>query len=97
MTPIRKSLMAGIICLSLVILPGSVPAQSPPDGNAREVVTLLKEQNSNLSRDLRRIQREIAALRTDLDKPGMKDVFSGIGYILGLFGVAAFVAARRKE
>ena len=93
---IRKSLMAGVICLSLVILPGSLPAQNPPDGNAQEVVTLLKEQNNKLSRDLRRIQREIAALRADLDKPGMQDVFAGIGYIFGLFGVAAFVA-RRKE
>ncbi|MDY6823530.1 MAG: hypothetical protein SWH68_07000 [Thermodesulfobacteriota bacterium] len=97
MTDIRKSFMTGIICLSLMILPGSLPAQSPPDGNAQEVVTLLKEQNSKLSRDLRRIQREIAALRADLDKPGMKNVFAGIGYIFGLFGVAAFVAARRKE
>jgi hypothetical protein len=40
---------------------------------------------------------EIAALRADLEKPGIKDVFAGIGYIFGLFGAAAFVAARRKE
>jgi len=26
----------------------------------------------------------------------MKEVFAGIGYIAGLFGVAAFVAARRR-
>jgi len=100
MMHIRKNLMAGVICLSLVILPGSLPAQNPPDppaGNDQEVVALLKEQNSQLSRDLRRIQREIAALRADLDKPGMKEVFAGIGYIFGLFGVAAFVAARRKK
>ena len=50
-----------------------------------------------MSGELRRIQREIAALRADLDKPRLKDVFAGIGYIFGLFGVAAYVAARRKE
>ena len=97
MMHIRKNLMAGVICLSLVILPGSLPAQNPPAGDDRQVVALLQEQNSQLSRDLRRIQREIAALRADLDKPGMKEVFAGIGYIFGLFGVAAFVAARRKK
>ncbi|MFH1923515.1 MAG: hypothetical protein ABIP48_26950, partial [Planctomycetota bacterium] len=75
----------------------SLPAQTPSEESSQEVVTLLKEQNSKLSNDLRRIQREIAALRADLDKPGIKDVFAGIGYIFGLFGVAAFVAARRKE
>jgi nickel transport protein len=61
------------------------------------VITLLKEQNSALSRDLRRIHREIAALRADLDEPGMKEVFAGIGYIVGLFGMAAFAAARRRR
>lgn len=39
---------------------------------------------------------EIAALRADLAEPGVKDIFAGVGYIFGLFGVAAFVAARRK-
>lgn len=50
-----------------------------------------------LAAELRRIHREIAALRAELAQPGIKEVFSGLGYILGLFGVAAFVAARRKE
>lgn len=49
-----------------------------------------------LAEELRRLHREIAALRAELDQPGLQEVFSGLGYILGLFGVAAFVAARRK-
>jgi nickel transport protein len=97
MTKIKKGLAVSLLCLCLAGLPGPLRAQDPPEGNATEVIQLLKEQNSNLSRDLRRIQREIAALRADLDKPGLKEVFAGIGYIFGLFGVAAFVAARRKE
>lgn len=97
MMNIQKGLMVGVLWLSLVALPSSLPAQTPPEESFHEVVALLKEQNSKLSNDLRRIQREIAALRADLDKPGIKDVFAGIGYIFGLFGVAAFVAARRKE
>jgi hypothetical protein len=93
---IQRGLMVIVLWLFLAALPSSLPAQTPPEGSFQEVATLLKEQNSKLSSELRRIQREIAALRADLDKPGIKDVFAGIGYIFGLFGVAAFVAARRK-
>ena len=97
----RKKLIVGmlwgVLWLCLICLPGQLVAEESSDGGVQEVVALLKEQNSKLSGDLRRIQREIAALRADLDKPGFKDIFAGIGYILGLFGAAAFVAARRKE
>ncbi len=86
-------------------------SMSPPDAAAggisalpsgiaadlHKTLQLLQHQNSKLTRDLRRIQREIAALRADLDEPGLQEIFSGIGYILGLFGVAAFMAARNKE
>jgi hypothetical protein len=97
----QRGIMACVLWLFMAALPGSLSAQTPPERSpskegAQEVVTLLKEQNSRLTNDLRRIQREIAALRADLDKPSFKDVFAGIGYIFGLFGVAAFVAARRK-
>ena len=97
MTKFTKGLAVSLLCICMAGLPGPIRAQDAPEKDAAEVVQLLKEQNSKLSRDLRRIQREIAALRADLDKPGMKEVFAGIGYIFGLFGVAAFVAARRKE
>jgi hypothetical protein len=97
MTNIGKGLVMGLLCLYLAGLTGPLWAQDPPDETAGEVIVLLKEQNRKLSGDLRQIQREIAALRTDLAKPGVKDVFAGIGYIFGLCGVAAFVAARRKE
>jgi nickel transport protein len=97
MTIIQRGLMVGVLCLFLASSPSLLLAQTLPDESSREVITLLKEQNSKLSNDLRRIQREISALRADLEKPGIKDVFAGIGYIFGLFGAAAFVAARRKE
>jgi len=97
MMMIQRGLMVSVLCLFLMGLPSSLPAQTPSEENSQEIVTLLKEQNNKLAKDLRRIQREIAALRADLDKPGIKDVFAGIGYIFGLFGVAAFVASRRKE
>jgi hypothetical protein len=97
MTAIKRGLTIGIVCLFLIVLPGSGWAQESPGEDLQTVTALLKEQNSKLSGQLRRIQREIAALRADLDKPGAKDIFGGIGYIFGLFGVAAYVASRRKE
>jgi len=97
MTKMQKCLAMSALCLCLIGIPGPLWAQNPPDENAKEIILLLNEQNSKLSGDLRRIQRELAALRADIGKPGVKDVFAGIGYIFGLFGVAAFVAARRKE
>ncbi len=97
MTIIQRGLMVGLLWICLAGSPRSLPAQTPPEEGSQEVITLLNEQNRKLSNDLRRIHREIAALRADLDKPGIKDVFAGIGYIFGLFGVAAFIASRRKE
>jgi nickel transport protein len=94
---IHKVIVVIVLGLFLAGLPSSLPAQTPPKESPKEIVALLKEQSNKLSNDLRRIHREIAALRVDLDKPGIKDIFGGIGYIFGLFGVAAFVASRRKE
>jgi len=97
MNVVQRGLLAGVLCVWLTGLPNFVQAQTPGQETQQEILALLKEQNNKLSGELRRIQREIAALRADMDKPGLKDVFSGIGYILGFFGAAAFVAARRKE
>jgi hypothetical protein len=97
MTGLHKGIVMALVCFFLAGLSGPLWAQTPAEDSTDEIIALLEEQNSALSRDLRRIQREIAALRADLDKPGMKDVFAGIGYIFGLFGAAAFAASRRRE
>ena len=97
MTSPQAVFLTAILCVLLAGWPGPLPAHTAPADTPQEVVKLLKEHNRELSRDLRRIQREIAALKAELDKPGIKDVFAGVGYIFGLFGVAAFVASRRKD
>jgi len=97
MTTLQKSLAISILCLMLAGQPGTLTAQEAPQETSQEIITLLKEQNRNLSQNLRRIQREIAALRADLDKPTIKDVFAGIGYIVGLFGFAAFASSRTRS
>lgn len=97
MIRLQKALLTGLLWVLFFGPPAPVHAQDLPEGQTQAMMALLKEQNSALSTDLRRIQREIAALRADLSRPGVKDIFGGIGYIFGLFGVAAFVASRRKS
>jgi len=97
MTTRKANLVISMVCLLLLVLPGTLCAQGPQEDYTQDLITLLQEQNSKLSGEIRRIHREIAALRADLDKPDIKDIFGGIGYILGLCGVAALVAARRKK
>ncbi|SLM29757.1 exported hypothetical protein [Desulfamplus magnetovallimortis] len=63
----------------------------------QELKDMLENQNTKIVGELRRVKREIAALKAELDKPGLKEIFAGIGYILGFFGVAAFVAARNQK
>jgi nickel transport protein len=94
---ILRYLVVSIICFNLAAISGTVCAQENQEGSIQEVMSLLQEQNNKLSVEIRRIHRELAALRADLDKPDVKDIFGGIGYILGLCGAAALVAARRKN
>lgn len=93
----KKILASAVICAALALLPAPAKAETPADADTRDIAALLAEQNSALSRELRRIQREIAALRADIGKPGFQEVFGGVGYIFGLFGTAAFVASRRRD
>ena len=93
----KKILTIVIVFACLMLTAGPAPAEAPADEGPRDLAALLAEQNITLSRELRRIQREIAALRADLDRPDLRDVFGGIGYIFGIFGTAAFVAGRRKD
>ena len=86
-----------VFCLLSLGLPNTLSAASPEKPAMQEVSTLLAEHTRELSRDLRQIRREIAALRAEMSRPGIREVFTGVGYIFGLFGVAAFVAARRRE
>jgi nickel transport protein len=97
MKTILKYLVVIFVCFNLAAIPGTVCAQENQEASIQEVISLLQKQNNKLSVEIRRIHRELAALRADLNKPDVKDIFGGIGYILGLCGVAALVAARRKR
>ena len=65
--------------------------------NCAEAVALLKTQNKQISQELRNIKREIAALKEALSKPGLNEVFGGIGYILGFAGIIFYYQARKQS
>lgn len=62
-----------------------------------KIIALLQEQDKKNSREFRQLKREIAVLGQQLDNPGISEIIGGIGYIFGLFGVAAYVMSRKKN
>jgi len=65
--------------------------------NCAEAVALLKTQNKKISQEFRQVKREIAALKEAISKPGLKEVFGGIGYILGFLGIIFYFQAKRHS
>jgi hypothetical protein len=63
--------------------------------DCQQLAAVLQQQKALISRETGQIKREIAALRDDLAKPGIKEIFAGIGYIFGLAGVGLYVHCRR--
>jgi hypothetical protein len=76
---------------------GTAVSSDAPQDSCSALMAKLEEQNLQLSRELRLIKRDIAALSQNLEKPGIQEAMAGIGYILGLFGVAALYTARRQN
>lgn len=89
-----RAILPGLL-LALWLLNAPQPVAAVEQQEA-VVSTPAASIDPQLAEELRRLHREIAALRAEIDEPGLQEVFSGIGYILGLFGVAAFIASRRK-
>lgn len=75
----------------------SAVAATAPEDVCRALAAQLAEQNQKTRHELRLIKRDLALLNQNLEKPGWTEILAGIGYILGLFGIAAFVAARRQN
>ena len=77
----------------------AAPAAAPQLGQA-ELEALVERATERAAE--RAVEKKLAPLRQMLERqagdgPRMAEIVGGIGYILGLFGVAAFFAARRKE
>ena len=75
----------------------SAAAATAPDVRCSALAAQLAAQNQQIRHELRLIKRDLAVLNQNLEKPGVAEIMAGVGYILGLFGIAAFVAARRQH
>jgi nickel transport protein len=75
--------------------PGVSTSESATD--CRELQKLLEQQRVQLARELGQIKREMGLLREELGTPGLKEVFAGVGYILGLAGIGLYVHSRKTS
>uniref|UniRef100_A0A831ZZJ2 Uncharacterized protein n=1 Tax=Desulfacinum infernum TaxID=35837 RepID=A0A831ZZJ2_9BACT len=66
-------------------------------GEAVRILEAMQSQQREMAQELRAVKREIAALKVALNEPGFKDIVGGIGYILGFFGIAFYLHARRRH
>ncbi|WP_421901852.1 hypothetical protein [Maridesulfovibrio sp.] len=69
------------------------PAVESPKASSSEIAQLTA-QIENLTNKIETLKRLIISQQEK--GPGANEIFSGIGYILGLFGVAAFFLSRKK-
>lgn len=82
-------------CMSAMAEDKVVAAQ-PPIESCGDLAALLVRQEEKTSRELKQIKRDLAALSQQLEEPGLPEILGGIGYVFGIFGVAAYVASRRQ-
>ncbi len=89
------------LCWLLLSLPAvaeeKAAAASPSVESCADLAALFVRQEEHTSRELRQLKRDLAALSQKLEEPGTSEIFGGIGYIFGIFGVAAYVASRRRD
>ena len=75
---------------------GSEPIKNQTICDLSEIKEQIAQQSQEFSQEMRQIKREIALLRQTMEKPGIKEIFAGIGYIFGLCGVAFYFSARKR-
>lgn len=69
--------------------------EAAPEASSREISKAQEELIASVVRDeLRPLRREIAAYK---EKNDLQSILGGIGYILGGFGIAFYIAARRLK
>ncbi|MBI9111478.1 hypothetical protein [Maridesulfovibrio ferrireducens] len=89
------------------IFPNASPTSSElPQKMQTEIIpdvktTLTNTDTSLLSAQIQELNTKIDTLKRLIlnqqeDGPGIKEIFSGIGYIFGFFGIAAFLTSRKK-
>lgn len=84
-------------CLCLFLLSCSVVFAATGQDSVASTIIQLQQENASLQRKVRRLEAEVTAMREELNTPHASQVFSGIGYIVGIFGIAGWIAARKQR
>ena len=86
------------LCPLLLGLLLAAPAEAAgPQVSSAEALLMLQQENTALQGQVRRLEHQVAALRDELNSPDPTQIIGGVGYIVGLFGVAAWLASRKKN
>ena len=97
MTGFRQS-SGSLLCLLLLCLFLTATVDVVvSDARAAELSVPLAQENAELKRKLRRLEHQVSALRDELNSPDSTQIVGGIGYIVGVFGIAGWLAARKKQ
>lgn len=72
--------------------PAKAPASSASGINANEIRTIVEKE---LDKKLAPVIKTLSKIESR--ESSMRDILGGIGYIIGLVGVAAYVAGRKKK
>ena len=78
----------------VTVASSSSGGESTPSEQATPGPELRKMLAEEVQRAVRPLQREIAAYK---EKNDLQTILGGIGYILGLFGIAFYIQARRQK
>lgn len=107
---VKKSLVMALV-MSIVVMAFSSPPMAEEktpsldqatavgaasSSQCQDIIRLLSEQDQKNSGEFRQIKRDISALTQKVAEPGISEILGGVGYIFGLFGVAAYVASRKR-
>ena len=81
------------ICLCLLLLSCTVSLAEGQQSTTEQ----LQQENAALQRKVKRLEAQVAAMREEMNSPDATQVIGGIGYIVGIFGVAGWIATRKKN
>ena len=84
-------------CLSTATEPPLVPAPAPASGEEASIPLQQMQQvmQETIDRELAPVKRMLA--QSSEHGPTLQDILGGIGYILGLAGIAAYFKAQQKN
>jgi nickel transport protein len=79
--------------------PPMVPSAKPSGANLPpvDVGTLQRMIDASLEKRLRPLYAEVSKIAEEKSEVSAREVFAGFGYIVGIFGIAFYIAARRRE